>query len=96
MKLCFLFLFCYLLFTLQIRTLRGCHRSEINALAWNKNILATGEADAKIINHGVRVREHLVETFQVHQQDVCGLKWSASGQQLASGGNDNLVWEMIF
>lgn len=29
-----------------------------------------------------------------HEQEVCGLKWSPSGSQLASGGNDNLlhVW----
>lgn len=29
-----------------------------------------------------------------HEQEVCGLKWSPSGAQLASGGNDNLlhVW----
>ncbi|CAN7015649.1 unnamed protein product [Brassica rapa subsp. trilocularis] len=26
-----------------------------------------------------------------HTQEVCGLKWSGSGQQLASGGNDNVV-----
>ena len=30
-----------------------------------------------------------------HQQEVCGLKWSPSGNQLASGGNDNLlhIWQ---
>ena len=29
-----------------------------------------------------------------HEQEVCGLKWSPNGQQLASGGNDNRlnVW----
>ena len=26
-----------------------------------------------------------------HEQEVCGLKWSPSGTQLASGGNDNLL-----
>jgi cell division cycle protein 20 (cofactor of APC complex) len=28
-------------------------------------------------------------------QEICGLKWSASGSQLASGGNDNLlhIWD---
>ncbi|PNX65675.1 anaphase-promoting complex subunit cdc20-like protein, partial [Trifolium pratense] len=26
-----------------------------------------------------------------HDQEVCGLKWSPSGRQLASGGNDNVV-----
>lgn len=30
-----------------------------------------------------------------HDQEVCGLKWSPNGQQLASGGNDNLlhIWD---
>ena len=35
------------------------------------------------------------ERLTGHQQEVCGLKWSPSGGQLASGGNDNLlhVWQ---
>jgi cell division cycle protein 20 (cofactor of APC complex) len=30
-----------------------------------------------------------------HTQEVCGLKWSVNGQQLASGGNDNIlnIWD---
>ena len=48
--------------------------------------------DGKIINNDVRVRSHIVATFAGHQQEVCGLKWSSSGQQLASGGNDNLLY----
>lgn len=33
--------------------------------------------------------------FQGHTQEVCGLRWSSSGNFLASGGNDNIVhvWE---
>lgn len=38
-----------------------------------------------------RVREHITATLQGHVQEVCGLKWSPSGTQLASGGNDNLL-----
>ncbi|CAN7025465.1 unnamed protein product [Brassica oleracea var. botrytis] len=30
-------------------------------------------------------------TYKGHSQEVCGLKWSGSGQRLASGGNDSLV-----
>jgi cell division cycle protein 20 (cofactor of APC complex) len=29
--------------------------------------------------------------LEAHEQEICGLKWSPTGQQLASGGNDNLV-----
>eukprot|EP00966_Prymnesium_polylepis_P014222 328470-Prymnesium_polylepis.1 len=32
-----------------------------------------------------------VATLRAHTAEVCGLAWSANGQQLASGGNDNLV-----
>ncbi|GAV57277.1 WD40 domain-containing protein [Cephalotus follicularis] len=79
----------------QLRTLRGGHQLRVDALAWNNHILTTGGMDGKIINNDVRIREHIVETYRGHQQEVCGLKWSASGQQLASGGNDNLlfVWD---
>lgn len=30
-----------------------------------------------------------------HTQEVCGLKWSPAGTQLASGGNDNVlnIWQ---
>ena len=31
-----------------------------------------------------------------HEQEICGLKWSPNGQQLASGANDNLlhIWDL--
>lgn len=48
--------------------------------------------DGQIINNDVRVHSHIVATFRGHRQEVCGLKWSTSGQQLASGGNDNLLY----
>ncbi|KAK6263678.1 hypothetical protein SCA6_019112 [Theobroma cacao] len=81
----------------QLRTLRGGHRhgTRVNALAWNNHILTTGGMDARVINNDVRVQEHTVECYMGHQLEVCSLKWSSSGQQLASGGNDNLlfIWD---
>jgi len=52
--------------------------------------------DGKIVNNDVRIRNHVVQTYEGHSQEVCGLKWSGSGQQLASGGNDNLlhIWDV--
>ncbi|KAF3440815.1 hypothetical protein FNV43_RR19101 [Rhamnella rubrinervis] len=47
--------------------------------------------DCQIINNDVRVRSHIVETYRGHEHEVCALKWSYSGQQLASGVNDNLL-----
>ncbi|XP_057721595.1 cell division cycle 20.2, cofactor of APC complex-like [Arachis stenosperma] len=74
-----------------LRTLRGVHQSRVGSLAWNNHILTTGGMDGKIVNNDVRVRSHIVDTYRGHHQELCGLKWSPSGQQLASGGNDNLV-----
>lgn len=78
-----------------LRTLRGGHRSRVGSLAWNNHILTTGGMDGLIVNNDVRVRSHIVDTYRGHTQEVCGLKWSASGQQLASGGNDNIlhIWD---
>ncbi|KAI3698263.1 hypothetical protein L2E82_42531 [Cichorium intybus] len=78
-----------------LRTLKGGHQSRVGSLDWNNHILTTGGMDGKIVNNDVRVRSHIVETYTGHHQEVCGLKWSASGQQLASGGNDNLlhIWD---
>lgn len=79
----------------QLRNLRGGHESRVGSLAWNEHILTTGGLDGKIVNNDVRIRSHVVETYRGHRQEVCGLKWSASGKQLASGGNDNLlhIWD---
>ncbi|MCL7043902.1 hypothetical protein MKW94_024687 [Papaver nudicaule] len=74
-----------------LRTLRGGHQSRVGAADWNSHILSTGGMDGLIINNDVRIRNHIVETYRGHDQEVCGLKWSPSGQQLASGGNDDRV-----
>eukprot|EP00850_Spirogloea_muscicola_P013187 SM000088S23728 [mRNA] locus=s88:331340:333659:- [translate_table: standard] len=57
------------------------------------NYLADGRVSAW--RRAVRVREHVTAQLAGHAQEVCGLRWSPSGQQLASGGNDNqlLVWD---
>ena len=36
--------------------------------------------------------EHYTSKLSGHKQEVCGLKWSFDGQQLASGGNDNKLY----
>ena len=77
----------------QVRTLRG-HSARVGALAWNGTSLATGSRDNNIMMHDVRIREHCTATLTSHTQEVCR-KWSPSGNQLASGGNDNLlhIWD---
>lgn len=78
----------------QMRRLKG-HSARVGSLAWNNTTLSSGGRDSKIINHDVRIRDHMTSQLSGHNQEVCGLKWSLSGQQLASGGNDNLlhVWD---
>ncbi|KAK0579103.1 hypothetical protein LWI29_021143 [Acer saccharum] len=79
----------------KLRTLTGGHISGVGSLAWNNQILTTGDMDGNVINNDVRIRDHVVETYRGHTHEVCGLKWSPSGQQLASGGNGNLlhIWD---
>ena len=79
----------------QVRTLRG-HAARVSSIAWNNATLSTGGRDQNILNHDVRIREHHISTLRGHDQEVCGLKWSPNGLQLASGGNDNLlnIWDV--
>jgi cell division cycle protein 20 (cofactor of APC complex) len=83
--------------TMQLKRRMGGHSARVGSLSWNNHIVSSGGRDSLIINHDVRVRKHDIHTMQgVHDQEVCGLKWSPDGTQLASGGNDNLmcVWEL--
>ena len=83
----------------QVRELAG-HANRVSALSWNGAILSSGGRDAAVVCWDVRKRkdEARVATLRAHDQEVCGLKWSPSGQQLASGGNDNLlcIWDARF
>ncbi|KAF6260414.1 activator and specificity subunit of anaphase promoting complex [Scenedesmus sp. NREL 46B-D3] len=83
----------------QVKELPG-HSNRVSSLAWNNAILSSGGRDSLICNFDVRLRKHeaCVATLRSHQQEVCGLKWSPSGTQLASGGNDNMlcIWSAGF
>ena len=78
----------------QVRRLAG-HSARVASLAWNGSQLSSGSRDTTILNHDVRIRDHVTACLKGHEQEVCGLAWSPSGQQLASGGNDNLlhIWD---
>lgn len=77
-----------------VRSMKG-HLGRVAACAWNNAILSSGSADSFIFNHDVRMAEHHISTFHAHTQEVCGLKWSHDGTQLASGANDNVccIWD---
>eukprot|EP00658_Telonema_sp_P-2_P075151 TRINITY_DN6457_c0_g1_i1.p1 TRINITY_DN6457_c0_g1~~TRINITY_DN6457_c0_g1_i1.p1 ORF type:complete len:349 (-),score=82.93 TRINITY_DN6457_c0_g1_i1:200-1246(-) len=74
----------------QVRNMGG-HEARVGALAWNDHVLSSGSRDTTIVNHDVRISQHQVSTLSGHTQEVCGLKWSPNGEQLASGGNDNVL-----
>mmetsp|Transcript_9850 Transcript_9850/g.26772 ORF Transcript_9850/g.26772 Transcript_9850/m.26772 type:complete len:499 (+) Transcript_9850:123-1619(+) len=79
----------------KMRSMMG-HQARVGTLSWSGNMLSSGSRDRSILQHDVRVPEQYVAKLSGHRQEVCGLKWSSDGQQLASGGNDNklFVWNM--
>lgn len=64
----------------------------VSSLAWNDHLLSSAGRDSTILNHDVRIENHNISSFRGHEQEVCGLKWSPDGSQLASGGNDNMLY----
>lgn len=74
----------------QIRTLRG-HSARVGSLAWNNHMLSSGSMDSSILNHDVRIQNHVVGSMTHHTQEICGLAWSPDGSYLASGANDNTL-----
>jgi cell division cycle 20-like protein 1 (cofactor of APC complex) len=78
----------------KIRQFKG-HTARVGSMAWNENVLSSGSRDRKIHHHDVRDGTDLTSRLLGHRQEVCGLKWSPEGMQLASGGNDNklFIWD---
>jgi len=76
-----------------LRSVPG-HLGRVGSLAWNGNVLASGSRDSTIGLCDVRTYQRY-SSLAHHTQEVCGLRWSPDGTQLASGGNDNLlfVWD---
>lgn len=59
-------------------------------------LLTAGGAGPQIVQEDVRSRHPHVALYRGHTGHVCGLKWSAGGTVLASGGNDDRVciWDI--
>lgn len=70
------------------------NEGRIGTISWNSQILSTGSRDKTIMHRDIRQKGICFSKSEGHKQEVCGLKWSTDGQQLASGGNDNklMVW----
>ncbi len=79
----------------QVRSMRS-HRARVGALAWSGHVVSSGSRDSAIVHNDVRAAQHAAGRLEgAHTQEVCGLRWSPGGAQLASGGNDNLlhIWD---
>jgi cell division cycle protein 20 (cofactor of APC complex) len=74
----------------KLRSMGG-HQAQVAALSWHGHILSSACGDGSIWHHDVRVARHKVMELLGHSGEVCGLKWRADGELLASGGNDNVV-----
>ena len=75
------------------------HNGRVGVVSWNGNIISSGSQDCNIITRDIRCKnnnENIVIKYFGHNQEVCGLKWSFDGSQLASGGNDNnlMIWNL--
>jgi cell division cycle 20-like protein 1, cofactor of APC complex len=79
----------------KIRQFTG-HTGRVGSISWNESILSSGSRDRTIINRDVRSPANFLSRYEVHKQEVCGLRWSPEGSQLASGGNDNkvFIWDI--
>ena len=77
----------------KLRTLSG-HSDRVDCLSWNGNLISTGSRDGTILTRDLRSQNDYIMKYEGHKEEVCGLKWSNNGQQLASGGNDNrmFIW----
>jgi cell division cycle 20-like protein 1 (cofactor of APC complex) len=67
----------------------------VGALSWHNTTLSSGSRDCSILSHDFRAPAP-IGRLGGHKQEVCGLRWSHCGSQLASGGNDNrlLIWSV--
>ena len=78
----------------------GSHTSRVGVVAWNQSLISSGSKDYSIVTRDTRVNNNQsfnnVAKLLGHTQEVCGLKWSFDGSQLASGGNDNklMIWNL--
>lgn len=77
----------------KVRSMPG-HDKRVSAMSWSQHLLATGGRDTNILLRDVRSASPWTHRLRGHKQEICGLKWSFDGQQLASGGNDNklMLW----
>ena len=78
----------------KLRTMLVSPGHRVAALASHRHILSSGSRNGLTANHDVRAARHLLATLNdgsLGRGEVCGLRWSPDGDQLAAGTNDNCV-----
>ena len=75
------------------------HSLRVGVVSIFDNVLSSGSKDWLILSRDIRVKDspnNIIVEHRKHTQEVCGLKWSFDGTQLASGGNDNnlILWSL--
>lgn len=77
----------------KLRTMIASSGSRVSSLASHRHVLSTGSRNGAVASHDVRVARHLLTTHETRgAHEVCGLRWSPDGGQLAGGANDNSVY----
>lgn len=74
-----------------IRTMKSNLGVRIASLSWLDALIATGSRSGEIQINDVRIKNHIITTWEDHEAEVCGLSYKSDGLQLASGANDNTV-----
>ncbi|RKP27270.1 WD40-repeat-containing domain protein [Syncephalis pseudoplumigaleata] len=68
------------------------HSRRVCAMAWCGTTLASGGRGRVIVQRDVRDPSSGIKELAGHSGEICGLRWSPSNTQLASGANDNRVF----
>lgn len=63
----------------------------VGTLSIQGNKLLTGNKQGEIFLFDIRSQHH-VNLYQEHHQEVCGIKWSPTGEYFAAGGNENRAY----
>ncbi|AAS53358.1 AFL014Cp [Eremothecium gossypii ATCC 10895] len=79
----------------HVRTMRSSLGVRICSQDWLDTVVCIGAKSGEIQVNDVRVKDHIVSTWEKHTSEVCGIKFRQDGLQLASGGNDNtvMIWD---
>lgn len=79
----------------HVRTMRSGLGVRICSQDWLDTVLCIGGKSGEIQVNDVRIKDHIVNTWEKHTSEVCGIKFRQDGLQLASGGNDNtvMIWD---